>query len=50
MHVEQCDPVRGFRQPGEQGQKQSGSQEHDANKSMEQGAGESNLGSMEHRI
>ncbi len=38
------DPVRGFREPGEWGQKQSGSREHDAKKSKEQGAEESNLG------
>ena len=43
--------VRGFREPGEWGPKQSGSQEHDAKKKfMEQGAEESNLGSMEHRV
>ncbi len=41
---------KGFREPGEWGPKQPGSREHDAKKSMEQGAEESNLGSMEHRI
>ncbi len=43
---------KGFREPGELGPKQPGSREHDAKKSMEQGAEESNsnLGSMEHRI
>ncbi len=40
----------GFREPGEWGPKQPGSLEHDAKMPMEQGAEESNLGSMEHRI
>ena len=37
-----------FREPGEFGPKQPRSREHDANRSMEQGAEEYNLGSMEH--
>ena len=44
------DPGRGFRELGEWGPKQPGSQEHDAKKDMEQGAEESNLGSMEKRV
>ncbi len=39
------DSVRGLREPGEWGPERPGSQEHDAKKSMEQGAEESNLGS-----
>ncbi len=44
------DPVRGFREPGEWGPKQPGSQEQDAKMTTEQGAEEINLGSMEHRV
>ena len=44
------DPGRGFREPGEWDPKQSGSQEQDAKMTREQGAEESNLGSMEHRL
>ena len=44
------DPERDFREPGEWGPKQAGSQEQDANMTGEQGAEESNLGSMEHRV
>ncbi len=44
------DPIRGFREPGEWGPKQPGSQEQDAKMTREQGAEESNLGSMEHRV
>ena len=50
MKLQDRDCVRGFREPGEGGPKQPGSREPDAKKSMEQGAEESNLGSMEHRI
>ncbi len=35
---------------GAKSPKQSGSQEHDAKKAMEQGTEESNLGSMEQKI
>ncbi len=44
------DPVRGFREPGEWGPKQPGSQEQDAKMTKEKGAEEINLGSMEHRV
>ncbi len=44
------DPGRGFREPGEWGPKQPGSQEHDGEMAREQGAEQSNLGSMEHRV
>ncbi len=43
-------PIRGFREPGEWGPKQPGSQEQDAKITNEQGAEEINLGSMEHRV
>ncbi len=39
------DPVRGFREPGEWGPKQPGSQGQDAKITKEQDAEESNLGS-----
>ncbi len=44
------DPVRGFREPGEWGPKQPGSQEQDAKMITEQGADKINLGSMGHRV
>ncbi len=44
------DSKRGFREPGEWVPKQPGSQEQDAKMAREQGAEESNLGSMEHRV
>ena len=50
IHFLKWDPGRGFREPGELGPKQSGSQEQDAKMAREQGAEESNLGSMEQRV
>ena len=44
------DPERGFRDAGEWGPKQPGSQEQDAKMTREQGAEESNLWSKEHRV
>ncbi len=43
-------PHKGFRELGEWGPKQPGSQEQDAKMTREQGAEESNSGSMEHRV
>ncbi len=44
------DPERGFGETGEWGSKQTGSQEQNSKMTREQGAEESNLGSMELRI
>ena len=44
------DPGRGFMEPGEWGPKPPGSQGQDAKMNREQGAEESNLGSMEHWV
>ncbi len=47
---QQLRPRKGFREPGEWGPKQPGSQEQDAKITKEQGAEEINLGSIEHRV